>query len=94
MKKLILFVLVLVSAVCLAAHAAEDIEAIYWDVVDSVSERAHDAAWYSDPKEEWGFSEREEYIYRIGLMEGYEYAYDEGYFDGYEQGELDNWHEE
>lgn len=91
MKKVLLIGLILVFAICFVAYASEDIEAIYWDIVDSVSERAHDAAWYSDPHDEWGFSEREEYIYRIGLMEGYEHGYDDGYDAGYEQSEFDHW---
>lgn len=91
MRKTILIVLVMVCAICFVAYAAEDIESVYWDVVDSVSERAHESACYSDPLEQWGFSEREEYIYRIGLMEGYEHGYYDGYDAGYEQGEFDHW---
>lgn len=87
MKKIV--ICILIALICtVVAYAAEDMEYYYLQTADRVSDVAADCGFIIEPDKEWNLNEREEYIYQIGIMEGYEWGYEDG-LEGFDEEDYD-----
>lgn len=72
----ILIALLVLWAIAFSS-AETDIEWFYYDVYDSLSVRTQEKSWIVEPLDEWNLTERERYIYQMGILEGYEWGYED-----------------